>query len=314
MVATRVIKRHNLAVSEIGLGCATLAFDGAPQAIEAARQMLSAAQGMGLNYFDTAPFYGRGLSERLVGDALRGASGMLLSSKVGRLLHPDSGASTNFPFRVAFDYSYDGIMRSFEHSFQRLGMAKIDILYAHDLGRHTHGENAASQFASFFDDGGYRALEELRDAGVVSAIGIGVNEVSICHQVMQEGQFDVILLAGCHTLMKRTGSLELFDECARAGTSVIIGGPFNSGILVGGDTYNYRPIPDVIAHKHQQLQDYCTEQGIALGAAALQFPLRHDVVKSVIPGPKNLAELQENIAWYNTEIPEAFWTGIDSLS
>ncbi len=314
MVATRVIKRRNLSVSEIGLGCATLAFDAAPHAIDAARQMLNAAHGMGLSYFDTAPFYGRGLSERLVGDALRGTSGVLLSSKVGRLLLPDSGASTHFPFRVTFDYSYDGIMRSFEHSFQRLGLAKIDILYAHDLGRHTHVENAAAQYSSFFDDGGYRALEELRDAGDVSAIGIGVNEVSICHQVMQEGQFDVILLAGCHTLMKRTAALDLFSECAQAGTDIIIGGAFNSGILVGGDTYNYRPIPDVVAHRHQQLQNYCAEQGVAIGAAALQFPLRHDVVKSVIPGPKNLAELQENIAWYNTDIPEAFWTGLDSLA
>ena len=313
MIATRRFTGNNLSVTEIGLGCATFAFDAAPQAIDDARQMLANALSIGINHFDTSPFYGRGLSERLVGDALRGTADLLLSSKVGRLLQPDAGASTHMPFRVAFDYSYDGIMRSVEHSYHRLGLSKIDILYAHDLGQYTHGDKASEQLTTFIDGGGYRALDELRSTGDVSAIGIGVNEVNICQQVMKYGQFDVFLLAGRHTLLERKGALDLFDACEQAGTDIVIGGPFNSGMLVGGNTYNYRSIPEDVTQSYRQLRDYCAEQKVAMGAAALQFPLRHRVVKSVIPGPGNPAELEQIFSWYNTKIPETFWNGLDSL-
>ena len=314
MIATRKLSGSNRPVTEIGLGCATFAFDASPQSIDDARQMLGNALNIGINHYDTSPFYGRGLSERLVGDALRGRTDLILSSKVGRLLHPDANASTHMPFRVAFDYSYDGVMKSVEHSYHRLGLSKIDILYAHDLGQYTHGDNASTQFATFFDGGGYRALEELRSSGDVGAIGLGVNEVSICQQVMEYGQFDVFLLAGRHTLIERKGALELFHSCEQTGTDIVIGGPFNSGMLVGGDTYNYRAIPEEVTQAYRQLRDYCVEQEVAMGAAALQFPLRHHVVKSVIPGPKNPAELEQILKWYNTEIPEPFWDGLDALN
>ena len=134
MIATRKLSCNNQSVTEVGLGCATFAFDGSPQSVDNARQMLGNALSIGINHYDTSPFYGRGLSERVVGDALRGRANLVLSSKVGRLLQPDANASTHMPFRVAFDYSYDGVMKSVEHSYQRLGLSKIDILYAHDLG------------------------------------------------------------------------------------------------------------------------------------------------------------------------------------
>lgn len=312
MRATRTLTRSGLLMPELGLGCATLAFDASAQALTLARQMLSDAVETGLGYFDTAPFYGRGLSERLVGDALRGQD-VVLSSKVGRLLVPDADAETHMPFRVEYDYSYDGIMRSVEHSLQRLGRDTIDILFAHDLGTHTHGDDASARLVEFFDGGGYRALEKLRDAGTISAFGLGVNEIKVCEQVMERGAFDVFLLAGRHTLLERAASRAFFDTCAKVGTDIVIGGPFNSGLLVGGQTYNYRAVPDAIAKQHQKLVAYCKAHGVDIGAAALQFPLREDVVKSVIPGPKTPQELSQILDWMTHEIPPAFWDGLAEL-
>ncbi|MEP4247647.1 aldo/keto reductase [Tateyamaria sp.] len=311
-MATRKLTGSEVRLSEIGLGCATLAFDATPTALADSRDMLTAAYKAGIRYFDTAPFYGRGLSERLVGDALLGRD-YILSSKVGRILDPEVSAPTHMPFNVTFDYSYDGIMRSVEDSFQRLGLCKIDILYAHDLGNHTHGDDADKHFRDFFE-GGYRALSELRATGVVEAIGLGVNEVEVCEQAMKHGDFDLFLLAGRYTLLERTDALEFFDACADANTDIVIGGPFNSGLLVGGGTYNYRAIPDDIALRHRILLDYCRAQEVDIGAAALQFPLRHSVVKSVIPGPKNTTEFQQIQRWKDIEIPDQFWAGLKDLS
>lgn len=312
-IQTRKLTRSGLELSKVGLGCATLAFDGAPKAHATARETLKAAQNAGITYFDTAPFYGRGLSERLVGDALRGTS-FTLSSKVGRILHPDATAPTHMPFRVAYDYTYDGIMRSVEHSFQRLGLSQIDILFAHDLGAQTHGAMADKHFDDFTKGGGYRAMEALRQSGTIKAIGLGVNEIAICQQAMKHGAFDLFLLAGRHTLLERTGALAFFEACAAVGTDIVIGGPFNSGLLVGGATYNYRAVPQDIARKHRALLAFCQSEGVDIGAAALQFPLRQDVVKSVIPGPKTPQELQQILDWMKADIPDRFWEGLKGLA
>ena len=314
MLKKRTLQRPQLELTELGLGCATLAFDATPEAVLCAREMIRDAHDNGINYFDTAPFYGRGLSERLVGDALRTSTETVLSSKAGRLLIPDTSASTHMPFRVEFDYTYDGIMRSVEHSYQRLGLSRIDILYVHDLGHGTHSENAPTQFSAFIDGGGYRAMDELRRTGAISAIGLGVNEIEICELAMEYGLFDVILLAGRHTLLERTGALSFFDRCAQEATDIVIGGPFNSGMLVGGATYNYRAIPEDMAIRLKVLKHYCNEQNVEIGAAALQFPLRHSSVKSVIPGPKTPQELAQIMSWYNAHIPESFWSGLETLS
>ncbi len=313
MLKTRSLVRSGLELTELGLGCATLAFDAAPDALQGAREMMRDAHDHGINYFDTAPFYGRGLSERLVGDVLRRLPKTLLSSKAGRLLAPDATASTHMPFRVEFDYTYDGIMKSVEHSCQRLGLSRIDILYVHDLGHGTHGENASAQFTAFIDGGGYRAMDELRSSGSVSAIGLGVNEVAVCELAMEYGSFDVMLLAGRHTLLERTGALSFFDKCTQAGTDIVIGGPFNSGMLVGGATYNYHAIPEDMAARHKVLINYCKEYDVEIGAAALQFPLRHSSVKSVIPGPKTPQELAQIMSWYNAQIPDDFWLELETL-
>lgn len=313
MIQSRSLTRSGLQLTEIGLGCATIAFFPEPENITLARQMLSYALQTGINYFDTAPYYGRGLSERLVGDALR-RQRYVLSSKVGRILTPNRRASTHMPFDVQYDYSYDGVMRSIEHSLLRLGLDRIDIAFAHDLGSVTHGKNDASQFATFIDGGGYRAMDELRKSGDIKAIGLGVNEVEICQRAMLYGDFDVFLLAGRHTLLERDGALDLFHACRKTSTDIIIGGPFNSGMLVGGTTYNYEAIPDHIASQHTILLAYCQEHNVEIGAAALQFPLRQDVVKSVIAGPKTTHELDEILNWSNAQIPDEFWQGLNDLS
>lgn len=312
MEAVRRLTGSGLKVPALGLGCATLAFDTSTEALALARDMLSDALASGITFFDTAPFYGRGLSERMVGDALRERD-VVLATKVGRLLVPDNQASTYMPFRVDYDYTYDGIMRSVEHSLQRLGRSHVDILYAHDLGEYTHGTNAKAKLNEFFAGGGYRALDALRSDGTVQAIGLGVNEIAVCRQVMERGDFDVFLLAGRHTLLERTASLDFFTHCASEGTDIVIGGPFNSGLLVGGTTYNYRTIPEDIARRHKVLLRFCTDHNVNIGAAALQFPLRQSVVKSVIPGPKTPTELRQIQDWMTQTIPASFWSDLSQL-
>ena len=308
---TRRLTRSGLALSEIGLGCATLAFDSSSVAIAAARATLKQAYAGGIRYFDTAPLYGTGLSEHLLGGAAKEASGIVISTKVGRLLVPDPGGGAT-QFRVAFEYTYDGIMRSFEHSQQRLGRATFDILYGHDLGRATHGEDADAQFSAFFDRGGYRAMEELRNSGLVKAIGLGVNETDICLQAMQHGHFDLFLLAGRYTLLERKRAQNLLEACSRSCVDIVIGGPFNSGMLVGGTTYNYRDIPAAIKERRDRLLELCRVHDVEIGAAALQFPFRSSVVKSVIPGPRSPEELKQIFGWTSSSIPGIFWSDLEN--
>lgn len=298
----------------------TLGFGGAPLgglfgAVDGseAAETLTEAMDQGLRYVDTAPFYGFGRSERRVGDRLRGQD-YVLSTKVGRLLAPGAapdpaamGWPDALPFHPIYDYSYDGIMRSFEDSLQRLGLERIDILYVHDIGAETHGADNCRHFKALAQ-GGYRALEELRSSGRVKAIGLGVNEAQVCLDALSIGDWDVFLLAGRYTLLEQAPVTDLLPACAERGVSIVVGGPFNSGILVGGGTWNYGAAPDHILTKVRQLSDVCQDFGIALAAAALQFPLGHDVVASVIPGLRDRHELSATLEWACQHIPGEFWT------
>lgn len=303
----------------------TLGFGGAPianlfSAVDpgtAARTIETALDG-GVRYLDTAPFYGFGLSERRIGDAIRGRDDIVLSSKVGRLLrpgvHPDPasmGWIDPLAFHPVFDYSYAGVMRSYQDSLQRLGRDRIDLLYLHDIGALTHPD--PDEQRRHFDDamnGGYRALDELRRAGDIAGFGIGVNEIDVSLRTLEQGDWDVFLIAGRYTLLEQPALGALFDRCAERQVRVVVGGPFNSGILLGGDTWNYEAAPAAIRDRVAGLSRICAAHGVSLPAAALQFPLAHPVVASVIPGTRTPAKVKELLAWWKTDIPAGLWSDL----
>ncbi|QQR34692.1 aldo/keto reductase [Devosia oryziradicis] len=312
----RRVGRTDLQVTTLGLGGASLAgiFSAVPA--EQARATVSHALDVGINYVDTAPQYGLGRSEHLMGDVLRERrEDVVLSSKVGRLLKPVSAAEQDkgnwvdpLPFNQLYDYSYDAVMRSFEDSQQRLGLEKIDILYVHDIGVATHGVEGNKPLWAQLAGGGYKALRELRDAGVVKAIGLGVNEWEVLMDAFQLGDWDVFLLAGRYTLLEQTSLDPFMTTCVQRGSSVVVGGPFNSGILVGGDKFNYAKAPDDVVAKVRAIEAVCREFGVPLPAAALQFPLTHPAVCNVLPGPRSPQELDGILGWWDAKVPGELWT------
>jgi D-threo-aldose 1-dehydrogenase len=319
----RVLGTTGLFVTELGFGGAPLGNLFRPLPDEMARATLAGAKAAGFGYFDTAPFYGFGLSERRMGDALRGGD-FVVSTKVGRVLDPVDGPvsanevrhgyATPMPFAPVFDYSYDAVMRSYEESLQRLGLARIDMLYIHDIGRMTHGDENAFRMAELTGGGGLKALKELRACGAIAGFGLGVNEVDACLDVMDHARLDAILLAGRYTLLEQTPLDDLFPACEAAGTVIIIGGPFNSGILATGvksgaaATFNYEAAPHAVIEKVAAIEAICDAHDVPLPAAALQFPLAHPLVASVIPGLDSPARVDQAVTLYNTPVPAALWT------
>jgi D-threo-aldose 1-dehydrogenase len=315
--AKRQVGRTKLQVTELGLGCATLGGSRIEVARQAAEDIVSAAWAAGVRYVDTAPFYGVGQAERAVGDATRDhpRDDLVLSTKVGRLLRPNrtgtfsDGRTHPLPFDPVYDYSHDGIMRSVEDSLQRLGLARIDILYVHDIGRYQHGD-AHPGHMKILRDSGYRALEKLRGGGTVSAIGIGVNEREVLLEAMEWGQWDAFLLAGRYTLLEQAPLDDLLPKCLAAGTSIVVGGPLNSGILAGRDTWNYNAAPPDVMARVKQIAAICDSHHVPLPAAALQFPLAHKAVAAIIPGPRNAAEFTQNLGLLSHKIPAALWSDL----
>jgi D-threo-aldose 1-dehydrogenase len=323
MIALREVGKTGLNVTELGFGTAPLGNLFRPLPDETARLTLAAAERAGFGYYDTAPFYGFGLSERRLGDALRGRKDIVLSTKVGRLLNPVRGPvdanevrhgyATPMPFEPVYDYSYAAVMRSYEESLQRLGLSRIDILYIHDIGRLTHGDANAARMAELTKGGGLKALEELRASGAIAGFGMGVNEAAACLEVMEHARLDVILLAGRYTLLEQAPLDDLFPHCEIAGTTIVIGGPYNSGILaVGTKTraplyYNYEPAPAHVIEKVRRIEAVCDRHGVPLAAAALQFPLAHPLVASVIPGLDSPERVIHSLALYQYDIPTTLW-------
>jgi D-threo-aldose 1-dehydrogenase len=315
----RRIGRTDLQVTALGLGTATLGGSLIPMAGADRLDVIRTAWGGGVRYFDTAPFYGVGAAERAVGDVLREKprGEWVLSTKVGRLLRPHDrggrirdGRIAPLPFEVEYDYSYGGIMRSVEDSYQRLGLAKIDILFVHDIGVYQHGKETNEAHMKVLQESGYRALDELRRAGVVSAIGLGVNEKEVLIEVLKFGDWDVFLLAGRYTLLEQEPLDDLLPLCSARGTSIVVGGPLNSGILAGRDTWNYAAAPPDIVRRVNSLRGVCDAHRVPLAAAALQFPLAHPAVAAVIPGPRAAAEFEENARLMRHEIPAALWADL----
>ena len=292
-----------------------------------AQAALSAAYDCGVRYFDTAPQYGLGRSETRFGAAIDrfGRENIQLSTKIGRLLldcEPHEVTPEAFvdvpQKRIVFDYTYDGVMRSYDESKKRLGVNNVDILLVHDLCAFSHGSQEISdaKVRELFDGGGYRALTELRASGEVAAIGAGVNEWQVCEKLLSLGDFDGFLLAGRYTLLEQEALDSFLPLCEKRDVGIILGGPYNSGILatgaVPGAKYNYDVAPDHIMERVAKIEAVCAAHETPLIAAALQFVLGHPCVKTVVPGAVSAAEVEANAALMDRQIPAGLWSDLRS--
>jgi D-threo-aldose 1-dehydrogenase len=280
----------------------------------------------GIHYFDTAPHYGQGLSEHRMGTGLRNIprDSFLLSTKVGRLLTPSRGAAhvqngyvDVLPFVAHYDYTGEGVLRSLEDSLQRMGMSRIDVVYIHDIDAATHGAAQPQHFRNMLH-GALPALAALKAAGTIGGYGLGVNDVDICLDTLRHADLDVILLAGRYTLADQSALATLLPECLRRRVAIVLGGPFNSGILASGSCprdgsrpyFNYVPAPDEVVARVAAIEAVCAEYAVPLKAAALQFPMGHPAVACVLPGARSRAEFDDNVAMTRLAIPPDFWQAL----
>ena len=309
-----------------GVNTSLLGFGGAPIGNlfaevddESAVAAVQEALRCGISFFDTAPYYGYGLSERRLGRGLAGTprESFVLSTKVGRSIVADPGSgepSDGFAVvgaKAVFDYSYDGVMRSFDSSLERLGVDYIDVLLLHDIGRLTHGEQHPQRLRQALDEA-LPAMAELKASGACRAIGIGVNEEAICLELMPLFPLDCILLAGRYTLLEQDGSRGVMEEALRRSVAILAAGPYNSGLLgdarTPGATYNYTPVDPATLVRAQRIYDVCAAERVDVGAAALQFPLAHPAVVTVVAGLRSVEEVQSAVARMNAELPASLWT------
>jgi D-threo-aldose 1-dehydrogenase len=304
VIATAPLGGRGVDVTEVGLGTAPLGNLFEPLDDDQATATVAAAWETGIRYFDTAPLYGHGLAETRLGAALRGyrRDAFVVSSKVGRLLRPDEDCDPGI-FRVPralaprFDYSRDGVLRSVDESLIRLGLDRLDVVLVHDPDDH---EQEAL-------DGAFPALLELRDQGIVRAIGSGMNQSEMLARFVSRVDLDCVLLAGRYTLLDRSG-VGLLDDCAARGVGVIIGGVFNSGILArvdAGATFDYAPATVETRHRASVLGETCARHGVPLPAAALDFALQHPAVSTVVVGARSPGEIRDDVAWARAAIPQA---------
>ncbi len=321
--------------SKIPVPVTRMGFGGAPLgnmfrkiSDEDAQATLKAAFDAGIRYFDTAPQYGLGRSEKRFGVAIDGfgRENIQLSTKVGRILvdcEPDEVTPESFvdvpQKRIVYDYTYDGVLRSYEDSKKRIGIANADVLLVHDVDAFSHGgsqEVSDAKVRELFDGGGYRALDELRSAGEIAAIGAGVNEWEVCQKLMGLGDFDCFLLAGRYTLLEQEALESFLPLCVERDVGVILGGPYNSGILatgpIEGAKYNYADAPDDILDHVRKIEAVCTSHGVRLIEAALQFVFGHPAVKTVIPGAVKPSEIASNIEILERDIPDGLWSDLRS--
>ena len=313
----RRVGRTTAEVTVLGLGGATFGGNMSNSTDSDGRMLVYDAYDSGIRYFDTAPFYGYGRSEHVLGDALRDRDGWTLSTKVGRRLRPRTRPrdpndqwTRPLPFEPYFDYSYDGVMRSYEDSLQRLGLDHIDIAYIHDIDTYTHGSALQPGMFHIAMEGAYRALDRLRSSGVVKAIGLGVNESQPIADALAHGQWDVFLLAGRYTLLEQASLKDVIPAVEKHGASIVIGGPFNSGILVGRDLWNYSRAPAEVMERVKAIANVCDAHNVPLAAAALHFPVAHPAVSATIPGPRNTDEMNQIMDWWKTPIPASLWSDL----
>jgi D-threo-aldose 1-dehydrogenase len=304
----------SIAWPRIGLGTAPIG--GLFEAVDddAALATVERAWEAGIRFFDTAPLYGLGLSERRLGRVLgtRPRDDFVLATKVGRLLRADAPAEPGQPFwkgvppvNPVFDFSFDGVLRSVDESLERLGLDRIDVLHIHDPDEHY--EAALTQ--------AYPALDRLRSDGVIGAIGAGMNQAEMLVRFARDADFDCFLVAGRYTLLDQTALSELLPLCCEREIAVIVGGVYNSGILVDpapGATFDYRPAPPSWLERAQRLRAICDRHAVPLMAAAIQFPLAHPAVASLLVGPRSTTELDESLDLLALPIPAELWAELRS--
>ncbi len=319
----RRVAATQLDVPSFGFGGAHLGELYAKVPESDATATLAAAWDAGVRLYDTAPWYGRGLSEHRIGGFLRTRprAEFTVTTKVGRTLHrPKDPASFDrspwtggLNFEVRFDYSYDGIMASYEQALQRLALDTVDALIVHDLDEAYHGE-AYKPHLKALADSGMRALEELKAAGDIKAIGMGINTGFALETIATTVDLDFVLVAMPYTLIDQASLKTGMAACERRGVSVVIGAPFASGILVTGSggsaKYGYAAASPEIQTKVRGIEAVCTAHGVRLPAAALQFVLAHPSVVAAIPGAARAAEVVDNIASLHAPIPAAFWADL----
>jgi D-threo-aldose 1-dehydrogenase len=312
LIATRALRRSSVSLSELSLGCAQLG--NLRHAIDDrdAVATVEAAWACGIRYFDTAPHYGLGLSERRLGAALAGLprESYVLSTKVGRLLEPlpgphgldDGGFAVSASHRRVWDFSRDGVRRSLEASLQRLRVDRVDVVYLHDPDDH-YGEAL---------DEGYPALAQLRDEGVVTAIGAGMNQSAMLADFARNTDMDVVMLAGRYTLLEQPALEDLLPICAQRGIGVVAAAVFNSGLLArsmpsSDSTYDYRTPPDDLVARARRIAEICRRHDTTLPAAAIAFPLRHRAVVSVCVGARAPEQVVSNCDSYVRQPSTALW-------
>jgi len=314
----RVLGRSGIVVSALGFGGAPLGdLYGELDDLAAITTVEAAARG-GVTLFDTAPLYGRGLSEHRVGTALRRRprASFVLSTKVGRVyaaapngVRNREGYVGGLQFEGRFDYSRDGCLRSLEQSLLRLGLASVDIALVHDLDPWAHGDALETRIREVLG-GAWRALCDLRAAGVVRAIGLGVNDAGVCERFAREADPDCVMLAGRYSLLEQP-ALPFLELALARGIGVMLGGVYNSGILatgpIAGAKYDYREAPPAVLARVGRIQDVCGAHGVALAHAAAQFPLGHAAVSSVVLGAVTPSEVVQNLAAFARPVPAALW-------
>ena len=302
--------RTSFQVTRLGLGCAPLGNLFTAIDDTQARATVDAAWAAGIRWFDTAPLYGHGLSEQRLGAALRARrrDDFILATKVGRLLVPGRDRETPIfadvpPVRPVFDFSYAGVLRSFEESLARLQIDRVDVVHVHDPDDH----EAVAR------DDAFRALRRLRDEGVIGAVGVGMNRSAMPTRFVERGLVDCVLLAGRYSILDQSGLADLLPAAHAAGVAVIAAGVFNSGLLADprpGAPFNYAPASPELVARAQQLAAVCARHGVPLRAAALQFPAYHPAVTTVLTGARSPAEVEENARLFGLELPDELWTDL----
>lgn len=320
-IPVRPLGRTGIALTELGFGAGPLGGFYGPVAPDEAIAAVRAAWDAGIRYFDVAPLYGHGRAEVLLGHVLRELprDEFVLSTKIGRWLRPHAAGEDpatirpgGLPFHPVLDYSRDGALRSLEHSLLRLGVPRIDMVMIHDVDAHSQGsEEAAERAFAAALAGAYPALVELKRAGHVRAIGIGLNQVRWAQRWIAAADLDCVMIAGRYTLLNREAEDELLPECVRRGIGVLAAGAFNGGLIARGATpdarYNYRPAPAEILARLAALERAAAATGADLRAAAIRFVLRHPAVTSLVAGAMREREVRENARALGAVIPEAFW-------